>query len=169
MRDKLKFALLTGLLAVLALLGACGGPGEASGGVRDDVAVADLAAVAEAEIADSEGLIEPGEGYIVGAMKLEPSELGEYVIKISAYSTSINEYGIFKAGTDEELEALVSDLEDYLAMRNDAWMSEYLPEEYPKLQNAQVRQEGLYCFYVILNSEEANAVFNAIIAELQVK
>lgn len=167
MRNKTKCVLLAGLLAVLTLLGACGGTDDESGGVRDDVPVSDLASIAEAEISGSEGLIEPGDAYIAGAMKLEPSELGEYVIKISAYSTSINEYGIFKAETDEELEALVSDLNDYLTMRNDAWMSEYLPEEYPKLQNAQVRQKGLYCFYVILDSEEANAVFNAISAELE--
>lgn len=148
------------LLAALLLLGGCAGDGE--GKVRDDVAVADLAAAADEKIEGSDGLIEPGDGYISGFMKLEPEELGDYVVKISAFSTSINEYGIFKAGSSGEAETLEKTIQGYLDMRRETWMQEYLPEEYPKLKDAGVTRMGSYVFYTILSEEERPAVQEAL-------
>lgn len=152
--SKISLALLL-TLALTLLLSACGSKGN----LRDDVALTDLAAAFEAKIEDSEGLIEPGASYIAGSMKLNTEELGEYIIKISSYSTNINEYGVFKAASTDEAKALVETLEAYLVMRDEAWMPEYLPDQYVKLENAEVRQQGLYVLYTILGEAEQEAVF----------
>lgn len=151
------------MLAVALLLTGCS---NGDGGVRDDVSVDDLAEAFEAEIEGSDGLVDPGAGYIAGSMKLDTEALGEYIIKISAYSTSINEYGVFKADSEEAAADLAQVIQDYLTMRNDTWMSEYLPEEYPKLENAQVKQLGLYVAYAILDEAERDAVFGAFSEQL---
>ena len=161
MKNRLKnscrlSAALCLLLALCLCLSACGSQGS----VRDNVALSDLAAAIEADISESEGLVDPGDSYIAGSMKLNTSELGEYIIKISSYGTNINEYGLFKAASTDEAKALVQTLEDYLQMRNEAWMPEYLPDQYPKLENAEVEQEGLYVLYAILDANEREAVFN---------
>lgn len=148
------------LLAALVLLGGCAGDEE--GKVRDDVAVADLAAAADEKIEGSDGLIDPGEGYISGYMGLEPEELGDYVVKISSFSTSINEYGIFKADSADGAETLEKTIQGYLDMRRETWMQEYLPEEYPKLKDAEVKRLGSYVFYTILSDEERPAVQEAL-------
>lgn len=153
------------LMAALLLLGACSGKDD--GAVRDDVPVADLVTAIDAQIEGSDGLIEPGDGYIVGSMKLDPEALGEYVVKISAFSTSINEYGVFKAASPEEAETLEGTLKDYLTMRNETWMTEYLPEEYPKLENAKVVREGCYVLYTILSDTERDAVGTAFSGALE--
>lgn len=163
MNRMVRGGALAAALAALIMLAGCGGNG---GQVRDDVAVADLSAAVEAEIAGSDGLVDPGESYIAGSMKLDTAALGEYVIKISAYSTSINEYGVFKTGSAEEAEALEQTLKEYLSMRNETWMSEYLPEEYPKLENAQVKREGSYVAYAILSEEERDGALDAFSAKL---
>ncbi len=150
---KITLALALTLL-LSCLLTACGG-------VRDDVPLSDLAAAVEAEIEGGSSLVDPGAGYIAGSMKLDTAALGEYVIKISAQGTSINEYGVFKAADEKAAKALVSTLEDYLAMRIGSWMPEYLPEEFPKLENAEVKQEGLYVVYGILSETEREAAFSA--------
>lgn len=148
------------LLAALLMLGSCAGDGE--GKVRDDVAVADLVAAADEKIEGSDGLTDPGEGYISGFMKLEPDELGDYVVRISSFSTSINEYGIFKAAGSDEAEELEKTIQGYLDMRRETWMQEYLPEEYPKLKDAVVTRMGSYVFYTILSDEERPAVQEAL-------
>lgn len=146
---------LLSALAMCFVLAACGGSQ-----LRDDVALSDIAAAYEADIPESDGLVEPGDSYIAGSMKLNTEELGEYIIKISSYSTNINEYGVFKAASTDDAKALAATLEDYLSMRKDAWMREYLPDQYPKLENAEVKQEGLYVTYAILDDDSRAAVLS---------
>jgi len=51
---------------------------------------------------------------------------------------------------------------DYLQKRNDAWMNEYLVEEYPKLRDAEVFTMGNYVFYLILSESDKDLVLNAL-------
>ena len=152
---KNKLILFSVLILALSLLFT--GCGEQKG--QQDVALDDLSAAIEGRIEGSESLVYPGDSYIAGRMKLNKDELGEFVIKIGS-GANINEYGVFKAADADGAKAIAAELEAYLARRIDEWMPEYMPEEFPKLENAEVRQDGAYVVYTILSDAEREAVFS---------
>ena len=41
-------------------------------------------------------------------------------------------------------------------------MPEYLPEEYPKLKNAEIKSAGLYVMYAVLSDSEKEAAFKEL-------
>lgn len=135
--------------------------------IRDDVSVLDISAAFDAVIEGSDTLIEPGEAYLSGSIKLDANTLGDHIVKINIFGTNIDEYGIFKAASETETKRLASVLEDYLSMRNDSWMHEYLPEQYPKLRDAEVKINGLYVAYAILEKTEREAAFAKLDAMLK--
>ena len=147
-------SLLLVLLTLTALLCACGSSAK-------DVPVADLAeAVAGAVSAsDSQSMVDPGESYVKGYMKKSASEIGEYAIRKNVMGTSIDEFGVFKAGTmtAKDLQTMI---EDYLQILNDSWMN-YQPEEKPKLDGAEVKIVGDYVMYAILSEADRTAAFAA--------
>ena len=160
-KHKIRYILPISLLLLSLLLGACGKS------ARTDVALADLSAAIEAKIEDSANLVSPGANYISGSMNLDPQSLGEYVIKICSMGTNINEYGVFKAEDEAAAQSLAAALETYLEDRNEAWMPEYLPDQYPKLKNAEVKQQGIYVLYTILTDAERDAAEAAFLDMLQ--
>ncbi len=138
----------------LCLLGACGG---------DDVKDPGMEAVASAVFGsiDTEDMAQIPDTYVEGMMKIP---LDGYVSRnaiISSTGTSIDEYGIFQGKDEAQTAELKAALEDYLEYRMELWMDEYLPEEKPKLANAEVWSEGNYVMYAILDDTEREAVYKA--------
>ena len=138
----------------LCLLGACGG---------DDVKDPGMEAVASAVFGsiDTEDMAQIPDTYVEGMMKIP---LDGYVSRnaiISSTGTSIDEYGIFQGKDEAQTAELKAALEDYLDYRMELWMDEYLPEEKPKLANAEVWSEGNYVMYAILDDAEREAVYKA--------
>ena len=160
-QHKMRRTIPVLLLSLGLLLGACGNA------PRNDVSLADLSAAIESKIEDSGNLVSPGENYIRGSMNLDPQNLGEYVIKICSMGTNINEYGVFKAENETDAQSLAASLEAYLAERNEAWMPEYLPDQYPKLKDAAVKQNGVYVLYTILTDAERSAAEAAFLDMLK--
>ena len=101
--------------------------------------------VAFAEMTDS---------YVEGVMSIDLSKVAEYAVYVDASGTSVDEFGIFKAndGESEEVEKMIK---DYLDMRLDTWMDEYMPEEKPKVQNAKITKKDNYYIYTILGESAA--------------
>lgn len=98
------------------------------------------------------------DGYVDGVMGIA---LDGYVSRntlISAVGTNIDEYGIFLAKDAEQADTLQSALEKYLEYRESVWMDEYLPDEKPKLDNAEVWRQGNYVMYAILGDSDRAAV-----------
>ncbi|MCR4772101.1 MAG: DUF4358 domain-containing protein [Oscillospiraceae bacterium] len=148
------------LLAAAALL-LCGCGAQT---LRDDLD--------SAEVADAVGEVIPGltgmsESYLKGAMKLDTDMFASYSVRINASGTSIDEYGVFKARSPEEVNDVIKAAEDYLQLRRDTWMPEYMPEERPKLDCASVRAFGLYAVYVIAFDDVRDAAFSAAEAALK--
>ena len=161
MRKFTKIVSVLLLAAALgALLGACGSA------AKKDVPVAELtAAVSRAISADPEKMVDPGENYVHGYLKKTADEIGEYAIRKTAVGTSIDEFGIFKAGklTTAELKTAI---EGYLQILRDSWMN-YQPEEKPKLDGAEIRVVGDYVIYAILSEADREAAFAAFENELK--
>ena len=152
MKKRISILLIAVLL--ISLLAACGG-----GSASKNVPVADLADAVGTAIGKPD-LADPGESYVKGYFKKDAAELGEYAIRINTMGTNIDEFGIFKAGTltAAELKTLV---ESYLKLRQDSWMDEYMPDEKPKMMNAEVKVQGDYVMYCILSDAEKTTAFKA--------
>ena len=103
--------------------------------------------------------VEMTEGYLSGVMNFDTTKTEEYAVYVDATGTTVDEFGIFKAkeGCQEEVEKMLT---EYLATRLDTWMDEYMPEEKPKVENAEIRNQGSYYLYVILGDSERQQTFS---------
>ncbi len=135
-------------LAALLCLGACG----KKAAWRTDVPLSTLAEAVEKHL-DGGSLAAMQESYLKGAMKLDPAIFADWLVKINAYGANIDEYGIFKAPDEAGVAAVKQAAEDYLKLRRDTWMEEYMPEEKPKLTQAEIKVCGLYVIYAIVSDD----------------
>ena len=154
---KRIFALLC-LAAMLLTFAAC--TKEPAVAYRSDVSMADLSAAVEEHL-DAASLAEMQESYLTGPMKLDTAIFADYVVKINAYGANIDEYGIFKAPDEAGVDAVKQAVEGYLQLRKDTWMEEYMPEEKPKLTQAEIRVAGQYVMYAIVADDVRSPILNA--------
>ncbi len=127
-----------------------------------DIAVAELAVAADAALPEGSTMTAVPDDYIIGMMQIDVSAFEDYVVKIQASGINIDEYGIFKAPSEEAVDGIKDTVSDYLTMRLDTWMEEYMPEEKPKLQSATVKVMGQYVVYCILSEDTKTQVFSAV-------
>lgn len=154
---KKKIALLLCSILIISALAACG----SSASYRDDVPAADIATAVDAVLATGANMSTLSDTYITGSMQLSVEDYADYCAKIASKGITVNEYGIFKGTDENHAKTIQSELEAYLQMRLDSWMPEYMPEELPKLENAEVKVCGTYVMYAILSDEERAAAFAA--------
>ena len=143
------------ILAALLALGAC----AKKAAWRTDVPLATLAETVEKHL-DAGSLAAMQESYLKGIMKMDPALFSDWVVKINAYGANIDEYGVFKAPDEAGVAAVKQAAEDYLKLRRDSWMEEYMPEEKPKLTQAEVKVCGLYVIYAIVGDDARAAILS---------
>lgn len=153
---KRNLSLISAFL-IFSLLIACG---EKTVEIRNDVAVSDVSA-AVASVLSGDELLSAPETYISGSMKMDVSDYDGYEVKINSQGINIDEFGVFKAKDSSQVAAVEQAVKDYLQFRIDIWMEEYMPEEYPKLENAEIKIAGNYVMYAILSDDGKKAAFNA--------
>ncbi len=161
---KHSLALLLAICALLSLC-ACGDSGGKAE-YKDDVAVSDLADKV-IDTNDRWSFTQMNDSYLEGAMKLTPSDFAEYSVNINAMGTTADEFGIFKAKDADSVAAVKEAAEGYLSFRLETWMDEYMPEEKPKLEKAEVKVCGLYVMYAILDDSSRSAAFDAFESALK--
>lgn len=149
---KLAIAIL--IVLSLCLLGACGG---------DEVKDPGMEAVSSAVFSsiDTENMAQIPDTYVENMMQIAPDSYVSRNTIISSVGTNINEYGIFQGKDEAQTDALKAALEEYLEYRQELWMDEYLPQEKPKLDSAEVWVEGNYVMYAILGDAEREAAHTA--------
>lgn len=145
--------------ALICLLSACGSSGG-SAKARNDVAVGDISKSVATVLSD-DSLVSVDSNYVSGSMKMDVSKYDSYDVKINSKGVNVDEFGIFKAKNASGVKTVQKAVEDYLQMRKDTWMKEYMPEEFPKLQNAEVKTFGNYVMYAILSDSDRSAAFDA--------
>lgn len=96
--------------------------------------------------------------YVENIMGIAPDGYVSRNTLMSAVGTNINEYGIFLAKDADQAKTIKDALNAYLEYRESVWMDEYLPDEKPKLDNAEVLQQGSYVMYAILSDADRDAV-----------
>ena len=157
-KSKKLISLLLAVAALAALLAGCGGSKV------KDVPVNELADKVCAALGKSD-MADPGANYVKGYMKHSPEEIGDYVILKNVMGTSIDEFGVFKAGTMDAA-AIKEMIEGYLKILQDSWMN-YQPEEEPKLKGAEIRTVGDYVMYTILSDADKETAFKAFESALK--
>lgn len=163
MKQKLVSFILLAAISLLALV-SCG---SGAAKYRDDVAVVDLCTMADALISDSSTMATMTSDYLYGMMGIELDGISDYAVKVQASGANVNEYGIFKASSADDVANVEQMVQSYLAKRVETWMPEYMPEEFPKVQNASYKTYGNYIVYCILADSDKTAVFNAVEAGLK--
>ena len=159
-----KFLCLTLALLALALpLTAC------SKKYADDVSVKDLTdeikfnlsgTLPEYSVADK--------GYLDDYFSI-PDYVTDHEILFSTAGNDLDELGVFHV-TEGNAEDLAEKLEGYLKNsyeQNKDWYDSYMPEETPKLRDAEVKVFGNYVVYGILSDANRQAAFDAVEAELK--
>ncbi|MBE6670783.1 MAG: DUF4358 domain-containing protein [Ruminococcaceae bacterium] len=102
------------------------------------------------ETAENIPLTKADEGYVALNIPIEISLAEEFEIYISTTSNA-NLIGVFKATSEENADKLLTQSQEYLQSLEDNWMSDYLPEELPKIQNAVCKKFGLYVTFIVLD------------------
>lgn len=160
-----RFILLSlSLIAVISLLASCGS-GEFT--YRNDVAVADLCEAADGIIGNTAELTAVPETYVTNIMKIDISAFSEFAVIKQVNGQTIDEYGIFKLADAQGVDAALLAVNDYIKTTlSTSMVADYMPEELPKLEGAEVRGIGEYVVYCILSDDVKTDVFDAIQAAL---
>lgn len=151
------FSLILAVIMIFTCLAAAS-CGEKAPSYSAELSAAELAAVADEVLTDSEKYAAVPESYINGRMGIDVADFESYIVKINV----IDEYGIFKVPADGNTNTAKEAVEDYLARRVDEWMPEYMPEEFPKVENATVKVMGQYVVYCILADDAKADVIEAL-------
>lgn len=143
------------LLALLLCLSACGAK------YADDIPLSRITAIIDNRMGGKD-LAEMNSGYLSGAMHLDPSAFASYVVKLNSKGVNIDEYGVFRAPDAKSVDAVKDAVEGYLKLRRDTWMEEYMPEEKPKLEKAEVKAYGIFVLYVIAADDVREGVYQDV-------
>lgn len=102
---------------------------------------------------------------------IDLSHLPSGSILFAAEGNNLDEFGIWHLPTEQvgEVKNLLESYLDESLERNRSFYDSYIPEETPKLRDAEVRVFGNYVVYAILSERDRNLLFqtvkNALIAE----
>lgn len=110
---------------------------------------------------DSSELSPIPDTYVESVMGIAADGYKSFDAHISAVGINIDEYGIFLANDADQAAELKAALEKYIDFRKDGWMDEYLPDEKPKLDKAEVWQQGSFVMYAILDDSSRDAAKQA--------
>lgn len=154
---KVKY--LSALLCLALALGILSGCGSEAAQPEMSEVVSAVEAVVP-----TDNMTELDANYLKNVFKLEEGDYAECRVMTTNVGTTIDEFGIFKGADSAQAAELKTAVEEYLQFRLDSWMPEYLPEEFPKLQGAQLWTEGDYVMYAILSDEAKTAAGDAFTA-----
>ncbi len=129
---------------------------------KDDLSPAELAEIAEEALSSGE-FLSAAEGYLEDYLPLS-QDSDAHIVCFSSDGNNLDEFGIWQLSSDAP-EMIRGKLEGYLAeslTRNREFYDSYIPQETPKLQNAEVRVFGNYVVYAILNDRDRAIFFETI-------
>lgn len=116
---------------------------------RNDVKVS---AISEkiSDIANISALTQADEGWVALNIPLDTSLCDESSVYIHTEGAA-DMFGVFKATSIENAEQFLSDTNVFLETLEENWMSEYLAEEFPKIENAVAKRCGLYVTFLVFD------------------
>ncbi len=133
---------------------------------RSDVPVSDLADLAISTLDPAHRFVQAEQNYLGGYFRLDDHATAQ-AICFSADGNRLDEFGIFYSDQPYELR---DELEDYLEdslEENRTFYDSYIPEETPKLRDADVKIFGNCVAYAILSPEQKKEFFRALEEKLR--
>ncbi len=118
---------------------------------RNDVEVSAIS-LKILETANISTLTQADDGWVALNIPLDISLCEESAVYIHTEGSS-DMFGVFKATSLENAEQFLSDTKEYLETLEENWMSEYLAEEFPKIENAIAKKCGLYVTFLIFDDD----------------
>ena len=88
-----------------------------------------------------------------------------FALRLAEDGSNLDEFAVFACNDAAEAKTLAKKLESYLAERYEKdkdWYLSYIPDELPKLQNAEVRTYGKYVVYAVLSQDSRNHAFDLV-------
>ena len=155
--------ILTALLAMLLLLSFASCKKTA---YKNDVSVSALADTAVSVLNDGKAY-STADADFLDSYFVKPDYVTESVIRFSTDGNDLNEFGIYHV-TEGNAEAMKANLSNYLTEFYELYNANYLPEETPKLRDAEVRVFGNYVAYAMLNDTDRATFFDALESALKV-
>ena len=156
-----RFACLTVFLCVaLVLLPAC----QRSKSYVDNVSAHAVAEELLDELDHTDSFRLADAQYLNGYVSL-PTTVTDFEIYYSTNGNSLDEFGVFHAKSKADAEEVKALLRSYLSeslTQNQAFYDSYIPEETPKLRDAEVRVFGNYVTYAILSPEHRRDAFDTV-------
>ncbi len=143
-------------LILLLSLAAC------SKDYRDDLKASELASAIEKAAPAEGGYAAAESDFADFNMKGITDICDEYVIKLSSADTDMSEFGVFHAKNPTDAKKISDICQKYLDKTLANYNPDYLPEEYPKIQNAKVTVYGNYVVYTMLTETERAEAVEAI-------
>jgi hypothetical protein len=144
-------------LALLISLAAC-----KKDSYRDDLPVNALSGTVIVSLGDTD-YSTADEGFLDDYFQT-PDYVKEKIVCFATEGNNLNEFGIYRV-TDENAGQMKDVLEKYLSdsyAKNQSWYDSYIPEETPKLRDAEVKVFGNYVVYAILSQEGRNTLFSTV-------
>ena len=130
---------------------------------RNDLAVSELTESVREELNHPIEYVRAKSDYLDQYFKM-PDSIREFDLYYAADGNNLNEFGIFRV-SEEDADDLFAKIEAYLSRNleeNQAFYDSYIPQETPKLRDAEVRRFGSYVAYAILDSQGRQSLFAAI-------
>lgn len=144
-------------LTLLPLCFACAATGE----YRNDVSVETLCDAVRAEwsgyLSDTSSIVKdhfPSDASVI-----------EHAVLYRGETSSLDEIGFFRLKSGDPSALALQIQRDYLASsydKNHTFYDSYMPNETPKLQNAEVRVYGNYVVYAILSEADKATLFRFV-------
>ena len=151
--------LISVILLCTVCLFSCTNTENAPENYKNDVDVSVLSSKV-LETAPDISFTKAGNAYIELNLPIDTSLCEEYEVYLSSTGTA-DLFGVFKTSNVKDAETVAAQGQEYLDTLEENWMSEYLPEELPKVENAVCKQFGQYVTFVILeDSLRDNAISN---------
>ena len=160
--------IITCLLALLMLLSLASCEKNNDANYKNDVEVNALADAAVAVLNPEIKYLVPDEYYLADYFTT-PDYVTSYTLRRAMIGNNLNEFGIYlvKDGKTAEMKKVLTGYLETCYNTNKEWYNGYIPQEVPKLRDAEVKVFGNYVVYVILNEADRAAVLDAIKDALQ--
>ena len=135
---------------------------------KNDVSSKDIADAIVTSINDADGFTSPDSDFVEFNMEGVSALCEDYTVMLSTVSININEFGIFRTKSEKDAEQIAALCQKYIDQKVDSYMNgpQYLPEEYPKIQNASVKVYGCYVVYTVLTDANTSTVDSVVLEKL---
>jgi len=161
MKTKFICALLC-LIFILSLVSCDKGESK----YKDDVTSKALGDAIVDAINAPQGFLAPDSDFIEFNMEGATALCEDYCIMLSSMNINYNEFGIMRAKNEDDAKKLADICQSYIDIKKEGANPHYLPQEYPKIENAKVKIYGCYVVYTVLSDADAKIVENTITEKL---